>query len=120
MKRAVVFVLMGPTLLFAAFLIWRGVPDGFADVMFLTLFLTFPISAVSGVIDGCLARTLPFNLRAPLTAVAGATTTAGLLHILAGVLFQQWLLRPSEWMPLTAGAALCMGVFSFFSNKHFR
>jgi len=120
MKRAAVFALMGPALFFAAFLICRGEPDGFVDVVILTFFLTFPVSVVSGGVDGYLAKTLPFYLRAPLTAIAGATTTVGLLHILAGMLFRQWILMPSQWMPFATGGALCMGTCSLFSNKYFR
>ena len=48
-KRAAVFALMGPALFFAAFLICRGEPDGFVDVVILTFFLTFPdLSSVEG------------------------------------------------------------------------
>ena len=97
MKRAAVFALMGPALFFAVFLICRGEPDGFVDVVILTFFLTFPVSVVSGGGDGYLARTLPFYL-----------------------LFRQWILMRSQWMRFAAGGALCMGTCSLFSNKYFR
>ena len=35
----------------------------------------------------------------------------------AGMLFQQWILMPSQWMPFAVGGALCMGTCSLLSNK---
>jgi hypothetical protein len=122
MKRAVVFVLMGPALFLAAFLICSGEPVSSHDFFFfgpLVFTVTFPVTAFTVAIDGCLAMTLPLYLRTPLTAIAGATSTVGLLHLLGGALHLVSM-RPSEWMPVAVGSALCMGTCSLLSSRYFR
>jgi hypothetical protein len=80
--------------------------------MLLFLF-TLPVSALSASFDGYLARSLPLSLRAPLTAIVGATVAGGL----AGALFS-CLLPPSMLMWFAIGGAVCMGACSLLSHDY--
>jgi hypothetical protein len=115
MKRAFVFLVLGPmavAITVFSSLVAAGAPGNLAQLLAAALaFLTFPVVIVAGAIDGCLARTTPIALRAPLTAIGGAAATAvvafALLHC---------LLPPSELMFLPLGGAVCAGACSLLSH----
>lgn len=116
MKRALMFLLLGPTLVVAAFLIYivKGPWGHFEGASAMILFIfTFFVAAITGLVDGYLAQALPVYLRAPLTAIAGATITVSLVLILVGTISLQWIL-----MPFAIGGALCMGTCSLLSNDY--
>ena len=99
MKRPVVFLLLGPSLvalavwMVAAAIVGR-IDDSFIGVCAITAFLlTLPVSSIAGLMDGYLARGLPTLLRACLTAAFGMTIAIGLI------------LRPVRDYLLTDGAA---------------
>ena len=124
MKRPVVFLLLGPSLV--AFAVWMvavaiagRIDDSFVGVCAITAFLlTLPVSAITGLVDGYLAGRLPALLRVFLTAAFGMTIAIGLLLTLFKIMFSATV--PPEIM----NAALCAGFFlllpmglcSFLSN----
>jgi hypothetical protein len=120
MKRAPIFLLLGPALIVAAWLVWaaadkvpeRGLVAPVAILLF--TFSTF-VAAIAGLIDGYLARAFPAYLRASLTAIAGATIAVGPVLILDGASSPQWIL-----MPFAIGGAVCMGICSLLSNDYGR
>jgi len=111
MKRPVVFLLLGPSLV--ALAVWMvaaaiagRIDDSFVGVCAITAFLlTLPVSAITGLVDGYLARGLPALLRAFLTAAFGMTIAIGLLLALFAMMFSATV--PPEIM----NAALCVGFF---------
>jgi peptidoglycan/LPS O-acetylase OafA/YrhL len=117
MKRAFIFLLLGPTAVaiagsWAAFA--AGVPGYFVQFLALALFfLTFLVGVLAGLADGYLARTTPVLLRAPLTAMVGATVSAGMAFA-----FLHCLLPPPELMFLPLGGAVCMGACSLLANEY--
>ena len=78
----------------------------------MVFFFGLLVSAVTGLVDGLLSRTLAIFLRAPLTALVGATVAIGLPAALFGRLPQEMS------MALGIGAALCMGVCSLLSHDY--
>lgn len=74
MKRALVFLLLGPASVVFAVWVAFGAP-AYPSVaiiaMILFLLISLP-SAIAGLVDGCLARAFPILLRAPLTTIAGS------------------------------------------------
>jgi hypothetical protein len=111
MKRPVVFLLLGPALV--ALAVWMvaaaiagRIDDSFVGVCAITSFLlTLPVSSITGLVDGYLARDLPALLRAFLTAAFGMTIAIGLLLALFTMMFSPTV--PPEVM----NAALCAGLF---------
>ena len=111
MKRPVVFLLLGPSLV--ALAVWMvaaaiagRIDDSFIGVCAITAFLlTLPVSAITGLLDGYLAPTLPAPLRAPLTAAIGAALAGGLFLTLYTLMFS----RPVP--PEVMNGALCAGFF---------
>ena len=111
MKRPVVFLLLGPSLV--ALAVWMvaaaiagRIDDSFVGVCAITSFLlTLPVSGITGLVDGYLARGLPALLRAFLTAAFGMTIAIGLLLTLFKIMFSATV--PPEIM----NAALCAGFF---------
>jgi hypothetical protein len=88
MKRALVFLLVGPGLVatiapLATLQIVgppaRDVLQIFAIILFL---FTLPVAALSGSLDAYLARALATPLRALLIAAVGAVVSSGLAYIL--------------------------------------
>ena len=69
MKRALVFLLVGPASVFFTIRLVLGCPSALALVLFLLLSL---LSAIAGLVDGGLARAVPTLMRVPLTAIAGS------------------------------------------------
>jgi hypothetical protein len=111
MKRPVMFLLLGPSLV--ALAVWMvavaiagRIDDAFVAVCTTASFLiTLPVSAITGLVDGYLAPTLPAPLRAPLSAAIGAALASGLFLILFTMMFS----RPVP--PEVMNAALCTGFF---------
>jgi len=68
---------------------------------------------LAAVADGCLARTVPILLRAPVTAITGAMG--------GGALTFFWLhcfVPPSGLMFFPLGGALCSGLCSLLANDY--
>ena len=111
MKRPVVFLLLGPSLV--ALAVWMvaaaiagPIDGGFIAVCAMASFLlTLPVSAITGLVDGYLARGLPTLLRAFLTAAFGMTIAIGLVIALLTIMFSPTV--PPEVM----NGALCAGFF---------
>lgn len=117
MKRAVVFLVVGPvsvaliaSLVFAAAGADGPVVQYIAGALFL---MTLPVAAVAGTVDGFVARRFPIALRAPLTAVVGALG--------AGIIAFGWLhcfFQLPELLFFPLGGAVCMGACSLLSNNY--
>ena len=84
-----------------------------SSVIAVLLFLfTFPVSGIVGLLDGQLARAIPILLRAPLTALVGATAAMVLPRALLGPMPQDMS------MPFGLGGALCMGLCSLLAHDY--
>jgi hypothetical protein len=111
MKRTVLFLLLGPSLV--AIAVWMvavaiagRIDDAFVALCTMASFLlTLPVSAITGLVDGYLAPALPAPLRAPLTAAIGAVLAGGLFLTLYTMMFS----RPVP--PEVMNGALCAGLF---------
>jgi hypothetical protein len=111
MKRPVVFLLLGPSLV--ALAVWMvavaiagRIDDAFVAVSATASFLlTLPVSAITGLVDGYLAPAMPAPLRAPLTAAIGAVLASSLFLILFTIMFS------GPVPPEVKNAALCAGLF---------
>ena len=111
MKRPVMFLLLGPSLV--ALAVWMvavaiagRIDDSFVGICAITAFLlTLPVSSITGLVDGYLAPTLPAPLRAPLTAAIGAALASGLFLTLYTMMFS------SPVPPEVMNGALCAGFF---------
>jgi hypothetical protein len=126
MKRPVVFLLLGPSLV--ALAVWMvavaiagRIDDAFVALCTTASFLlTLPVSAITGLMDGYLAPAMPAPLRASLTAAIGAALASGLFLTLFTMMFSRPV--PPEVMngALCAGLFLLlpMGVCSLLSNDH--
>ena len=116
MKRPVVFLLLGPSLV--ALAVWMvaaaiagRIDDSFIGVCAITAFLlTLPVSVITGLMDGYLARGLPTLLRASLTAAFGMTIGIGLILALFAIMFSPTV--PPEVM----NGALCAGFLAIPSK----
>ena len=115
MKRALVFLLLGPaSVVFAIWAAFRAPVDRLVAIIAMLLFsFTFLVSAIAGLVDGCLARPFPILARAPLTAIAGAALAVGLVLTLFGITPQ-----PKEVMPFAIICALYMGACSLLSHDY--
>ncbi len=78
----------------------------------LLFLVTFPVSAIVGLLDGYLARALPILLRAPLTALVGATAAIVLPAALLGPMPQDLS------MLFGIGGAFCMAVCSLLAHDY--
>ena len=128
MNRTVVFLLLGPSLVAIAVLMVAAAIAGPIDDAFVALcamaafLLTLPVSAITGLVDGYLAPTLPAPLRAPLTGAIGTAIASGLVLALFAMTFSPTV--PPEVMngALCAGFLLLlpMGLCSLLSNDSAR
>jgi len=111
MKRTVAFLLLGPSLValavsMVAAAIENRIDGGLIAVCAMASFLlTLPVSAITGLLDGYLARGLPALLRAFLTAAIGMTGAIGVVLALFMMMFSPTV--PPEVM----NGALCAGFF---------
>jgi hypothetical protein len=118
MKRALVFLVLGPVLVSAvatlAIAQAASVLDReFARLLATVLFLfTLPVAAVAGSFDAYLARAFAIPLRAPLIAAAGAVIASGLAYLLFSC-----LLPTSSLKFFATGGAACMGLCSLLANE---
>jgi len=114
MKRALVFLLLGPALVVPTIWVAVGVPlDVFVANMAMPLLaVTFPVLAIAGLLDGYLARTIPMLLRALLIGLVGATVGTVLPAVLLG-------LAP-QYQPILfgLGGAFCAGVCSLLAHDY--
>ena len=117
MKRTFIFLVLGPVavaMTTLSALIAAGAPGNFAQILAAVLaFLTFPIAAFAGLADECLARTFPIPLRAPLTAIIGAT-----IACVPAFAFLHCFLPSSELMFFPLGGAVCTGLCSLLSHDY--
>ena len=120
MKRALMFLLLGPALVVVPWLIFIAAIEGLGgpvDFVAAVLFVfTFFVAAITGLVDGCLARALPVRLRTLLTASVGAMTAGCLAYAFFTGIFSPstsiaWLL-----MPFAIGGAAVMGACSLLSH----
>jgi hypothetical protein len=125
MKRALVFLLLAPTLV--AVTVWlmiapagTGLGVDIRELCAVVLFsYTFVVSAITWPIDEVLARVVPIPLRAPLTAIVGAGIAVGPVLALAGMMVSQRTMLPlSALLPFAIGGALGMGACSLLSNDY--
>ena len=114
MKRALVFLLLGPALAVLTTWFAVGMPfESFAASIAVLLFVaTLPVSGIVGLLDGWLAQPLPIFLRAPLTALVGATAAIILPAALFGSMPQ------SLSTPFGLGGAFCMGACSLLAHDY--
>jgi hypothetical protein len=115
MKRVLVFLLLGPTLVVTAWLIYFAESGGgsgsVAAIVGMLLFLfTLIVAMITWAIDGAVAHSLPLPLRAPLTAITGGAIAGVLPLAFFSPLFP----------PFAIGGALCMGACSLLSNEYGR
>ena len=120
MKRALVFLVIGPTLVstVASLALAQAAgmpPPEFARIIAIALFFfTLPVAALAGSFDAYLARAFAIPLRAPLIAATGAVAASGLAWILLSC-----LLPPPNFLAYFAvGGAACMGVCSLLANEY--
>lgn len=118
MKRCIVFTFLGPILgLFGVALLdvaaGRGFPHEFGEGGVMSLIFSLIVSVVTMPVDGSLAYVLPIPLRAPLTAIVGATIAVGLDLALIGKMLPQQIL-----MQIAVAGALSMGTCSLLSNDY--
>ncbi|MBR1266934.1 hypothetical protein JQ629_05360 [Bradyrhizobium sp. AUGA SZCCT0222] len=114
MNRTLVFLLLGPLSVVLTTWVAVGMPfESFVLFFAVLLFLvTFPVSAIVGVLDGQLARAIPLLLRAPLTALVGATAAMVLPRAVLGPLPQDMSI------PFGIGGAFCMGLCSLLAHDY--
>ncbi len=124
MKRALMFLLLGPALVVVPWLIFIAAIDGLrgpVDFVATVLFIfTFLVAAITGLVDGCLARDLPIRLRTLVTASVGAMIAWILAYAFFTGIFSpstslSWLL-----MSFAIGGAIVMGACSLLSQDYRR
>jgi len=120
MKRALVFLVIGPTLVSTvatlAIAQAAGTPSpGVARLVAIALFFfTLPVAALAGSLDAYLARAFAVPLRAPMVAAAGAVIASGLAFFLLDC-----LVPPPNFLTWFAiGGAACMGACSLLANDY--
>jgi hypothetical protein len=122
MKRALVFLVIGPTLVSTvatlAIAQAAGAPaPGVARLVAMALFFfTLPVAALAGSLDAYLARAFAFPLRAPLISAAGSVIASGLAWIVLNC-----FVPPANYLTWFAiGGAACMGACSLLANDYGR
>jgi hypothetical protein len=114
MKRAYVFVLVGPALAVLTIWIAVGMPFGsFAIGIAMLLFIfILPVSGLLGLLDSQLSTVFPLLLRAPLMALVVATAAIVLPRALLGPMPQDMS------TPITLIGAICTGVCSLLAHDY--
>jgi hypothetical protein len=114
MKRALMFLLLGPALVVLATWVAVGMPPGdvVINVAVLLFLVTLPLSGIAGLIDGLLSTVFPILARVPLTAMVGAMAPLVLLAALLGPMPQ------GMPVPFMIGGALCAGVCSLLAHDY--
>ena len=115
MKRAFMFLLLGPASIVTTWLIYvtaKQGPWGIAAPVATILFIfVFFVAAIAALFDQFLARALPAFVRASLTAIVGAAIPVSVILAVSGCMLPEPLV-----MPFAIGGALCTGVCSLLSN----
>lgn len=114
MKRILIFVLLGPALVVASWMIFVAVAEGLVGPVPIAaaLFIfTFLVAAIAGLVDGFLARVVTIPLRTLVTAAVGATTACSVAFALSGCVAPPFAL-------LAFGSAACTGVCSLLANDY--
>jgi len=123
LRRALIFVLLGPLLgvvaIFAVLPILIGPIDlyGLPFVLFFSLI----VSAIAGPVDGVLAYVVPVRLRVPLTAIVGAAVPAGVavgLCLYVSIHLGKPMVAPKlyQLIPITLFGALHAGACSLLTH----
>ena len=121
MKRAAIFVLLGPLLgaCSVVFLhVWSGLKLSLIDIEgpVLALGCSFVVAATTAPVDWALSNFTPTTIRVPLTAFCGAVIAVGAMMSFGGK-----YTPPTEWLPqfrpIIIIAAICMGFCSFLSSE---
>jgi hypothetical protein len=122
MKRALMFLLLGPALVVVPWLIFIAAIDGLkgpVDFVATVLFLfTFVVATITGLVDGYLARALPIRLRTLLTASVGATTAWLLAYAFFTEVFSPSTSTSLVLMPFAIGGAIVMGACALLSHNY--
>ncbi|MGH6709850.1 MAG: hypothetical protein ACREEK_12850 [Bradyrhizobium sp.] len=124
-RRTLVFAFLGPVLgvLLAYYLVGQGYRDGYvAPIVF---FFSLILCAITGPVDGALARVVPVWLRVPVTTIAGAAVAAevavGFQLYVSNHLGKPMVLPPLHQLISIAGfGALVTGVCSLLSHDYRR
>jgi hypothetical protein len=117
LKRTYAFLLRGPILGVFGVMLNEAVVKGRAinwdidEGTVMAFIFSLVVSAITRPVDGYFAHVLPVLLRAPLTAIAGATIAVGLLLSLVGKMVPQQTL-----MSIAIIGASCRGVCSLSSH----
>ena len=117
LKRTYMFLLLGPPLgVFGAMLneavvTGRAIRWEIGEGTVMAFIFSLVVSVFTRPIDGYFAHVLPVLLRAPLTAIAGAMMSLGLIFSLVGKMLPQ-----DTAMSIAIVGASCMGVCSLFSH----
>jgi hypothetical protein len=115
MKRAFVFVIVGPmalALIASLAVLAPGAPPDVAWLVAVAMFfLTLPVALVAGSVDELPARACPIPLRASLIAIVGATIAYAVAYTLLG-----WVLPTPDLF--LAGGAIGMGVCSLLAHDY--
>jgi len=117
MRRALMFLLLGPLLVTVgvtmAIVSPAGMDPRFGWLIAAGIFIaTLPLSAIIGIIDSYLARRLPVLPRAGLTAAAGAT----LMCIVPFVFSSHGTVTPFFLLPFSICGAASMGLCTFLAG----
>jgi len=122
MKRALMFLLLGPALVVVPWLVFIAAIDGLGgpvDIVATVLFIfTFLVATITGLVDGCLARALPIHLRTLLTASVGAMTAWILAYAFFTGIFSPSTSTTLLLMSFAIGGAIVMGACSLLSQDH--
>jgi hypothetical protein len=122
MKRALMFLLLGPALVVIPWLIFIAAIDGLkgpVDIVATVLFLfTFLVATITGLVDGCLARALPIRLRTLVTASVGATIAWILAYAFFTGIFSPSASLSLLLMTFAIGGAIVMGTCALLSHDH--
>jgi hypothetical protein len=117
MKRALIFLVLGPVMVALMAPIATaaiGAPADAARFVALVLFFfTLPVGAVVGAIDGYLSEVMPLGARAPATAAVGGTTAIALAYTLI-----HWIMPAASMMPVALFYAVTMGLCSLFAHNY--
>jgi hypothetical protein len=116
LRRTLVFGLLGPLLPIFELLAYEAAFGGFGQMLPIIMGVVFVFgllaSAVTGIIDGMLSRTLAISVRATLAALSGVLLAIGPTAALLGPM--SW----GEWMAVGIVGALNMAACSLLSHKY--
>jgi len=115
MKRALVFLVLGPALAAITTLLAMGSASGpghgFAEIVAgAVFFFTLPVSAITLCVDAAL-HDQPIALRAALTATIGALAAFGLAFLLFS-----WFVPAAALVIFAICGAACMGLCSLIAH----